>query len=52
MVVFLIYFCVGPVMDWRPVQGALCISFEGSWDKLWFPLNPEYDEVGMKKKKN
>jgi len=24
----------GPVMDWRPVQGVLCLSPGDSWDRL------------------
>jgi len=30
----------GPVMEWRPIQGVLCLSFNDSWDMLQPPQQP------------
>ncbi len=38
---------VGPVTDWRPVQGVPSCSPNGSWDQLQHPHDPVEDKVQM-----
>ena len=43
-----VHLCVGPVMDWQPVQDVPCLLPDESWDRLQ-PHNPTDRLSGYRK---
>ena len=41
----IVYGCVGPVMDWHPVQGVPRCSPGDSWDRLQLAVTLNSDEL-------